>query len=247
MKRFLVTCAYDGSDFAGWQKQKNKRCVQSEIEKAISCFDQGHFLVVGAGRTDAKVHALGQRFHYDTGLAINNIQVVKAINSHLPADIFIKEAKEVDLSFHARYHANNKCYQYLINNKEYDVLTRNYRTYIKDKLDIAKMREAAGLFIGCLDFTTFCATTLKEKEDQVREVRSITITEDQGLITLTFEGKGFLRYMVRMMTQTLIEVGRGKITKTEVERMLEAKDKRACRYNARPEGLYLVRIDYDDD
>ena len=245
MKRFLITCSYDGSDFAGWQKQNNKRCVQTEIEKAVACFDQGSFLVVGCSRTDAKVHARGQRFHYDTDLKMNGSQVVKAINTHLPKDVFIMEAKEVGLDFHARYHANNKCYKYLINNKEYDVLTRNYQTYIKDKLDVAKMREAAKLFIGKQDFTTFCATTLKEKENQVREVRSIDISEDNGLITLTYEGKGFLRYMVRMMTQTLIEVGRGKIDKNDVERMLKAKDKRACRYNARPEGLYLVRIDYD--
>jgi len=245
MKRFLVTCSYDGSDFAGWQKQENKRCVESEIEKALAGFDQRASSIVGSGRTDAKVHALAQRFHYDTTLEISASQVVKALNSHLPEDIFIKEAQAVSRDFHARFHAINKCYRYLINNRDYDVLMRNYQTYVKDRLDVARMRETAELFVGHQDFATFCATTFEEKENQVREIRSLVVSDNEGIITLTFEGKSFLRYMVRMISQTLIEVGRGKLTKDEVEEMLKAKDKSACRYNAKPEGLYLVRIDYE--
>ena len=246
MKRFLVTCAYDGSNFAGWQKQKNKRCVQSEIENAISVFDTRDYRIVGSGRTDAKVHALGQRFHWDTEISIDGNQTVKAINAHLPEDIRIVEALEVPLTVHARFSAIGKCYRYLINNGTYDIFARNYQGFVREKLDIEKMRNASTVFCGEHDFTSFCATTLLEKENQIREITSITIDKTDDLITLQFDGNGFLRYMVRMITQTLIEVGKGKLTEKDVETMLRAKNKKACRYNARPEGLYLVGIEYGE-
>ena len=246
MTKYLVTCAYDGSNFTGWQRQKNSRSVQGEIEKAITCFDKVDHIIVGSSRTDAKVHALGQRFHWQTSLKLSEYQVVRALNSHLPPDIRALAAVVVPDDFHARYSVRGKSYRYIINNGQYDVIRRNYQTFIRNKLDVEKMKEAAELFIGEHDFTSFCATTLAEKENQVRKLQRLTIEKQDDIITLTFYGNGFLRHMVRMLTQTLIEVGRGKIDKTAVAKMLAAKDKRACRYNAKPEGLYLLQVEYAD-
>jgi len=245
MNKFLVTCTYDGTDFVGWQVQKSKRSVQSEIEKAIACFDKDKHIIVGCSRTDAKVHALGQCFHWETNLNIKSKQVIDAINAHLPDDIRIINAEKVNQDFHARYHAKKKCYKYIINNGEYNIFERNHQVFIKEKLNIEKMQVAAEIFIGIHDFTTFCATTLKEKNNQSREITALTIKQIKDIIEIEFEGIGFLRYMVRMISQTLIEVGKGKLSNEEVEEMLNACDKSACRYNAKPEGLYLVRIDYE--
>ena len=244
MTRWLVTCSYDGTNFAGWQKQTNKRSVEAEINKAISAFDKGPFAVVGCSRTDAKVHALGQCFHYDTKLNFAEIGLVKAINTYLPADIYIIGARVVPVDFHARFSAKAKTYKYLINNGPYDVVLRNYQYHVPKELDLEAMQQAATVFIGTHDFSAFCVTSTKEKENQIRTIRAIKITKRGNIITLFFRGNSFLRYMVRMMVQTLVEVGRGRLSKEEVAAMLASKDKDACRYNAPPCGLYLVEVTY---
>ena len=135
-------------------------------------------------------------------------------------------------------------YDYLINNGEYDPLKRNYCCFERDTLDLEKMKKAAEVFVGTHDFTSFNATGKDEIVNQERTVYNITVNRSGDMICLSFYGSGFLRYMVRMMAQTMIEAGKGKITLEDIRKMLEAKDKEACHYNGDPQGLYLMEVGY---
>jgi tRNA pseudouridine38-40 synthase len=242
--RYKCVVSYDGSRFAGWQKQAADLTVQETIEKAISRIVNHEVVIVGSGRTDAKVHALGQVFHFETERKISSFQ--KAINSQLPPDIYIKSIEEVTEDFHSRFDAKYKHYDYLINNGEYNPCMANYSCYIKDKLDLTLMKQASEVFIGTLDFTSFNATKLGENENQIRTIYKIEITKKDDFITISYYGNGFLRYMVRMITQTLIEVGLGNVSIDEVQQMLDKKDKASCSYNAEPQGLYLIEVGYQE-
>ncbi len=241
--RYKCVVSYDGKRYAGWQKQADDLTVQETIEKAISKIVNHEVVVVASGRTDARVHALGQTFHFDSEKRIENFQ--KAINSQLPKDIYIKSIEEVTEDFHSRFDAKYKHYEYFINNGEYNPCIADYSCYIKDKLDIELMKQASKLFVGTIDFTSFNATKLTETENQVRTIYKIDIKVKEELIYISFYGDGFLRYMVRMLTQTLIEVGLNKISVNDVKEMLEKKDKTACSFNAEPQGLYLIEVSYE--
>lgn len=242
--RYKCVVLYDGSRYAGWQKQSDDLTVQKTIEKAISRIVNHEVSIVASGRTDARVHALGQVFHFDTEKKINNFK--KAINSQLLPDIHIKSIEQVAEDFHSRFDAKYKHYEYFINNGEYNPCIANYSCHIKDKLDIELIRQAGRLFVGTLDFTSFNATKLTENENQVRTIYKIGIRQKEDLVYISFIGDGFLRYMVRMLTQTLIEVGLGKITVSDVKEMLDKKDKTACSYNAEAQGLFLVEVGYQE-
>ncbi|MFV0255747.1 MAG: tRNA pseudouridine(38-40) synthase TruA [Erysipelotrichaceae bacterium] len=244
-RRYLVSCQYDGSAFMGWQLQPELRSVSAEILKALKAFHKKDIVIYGCSRTDALVHASDQRFHFDSDLNISADKMKIAINTYLPEDIVVNAVELVDSNFHARYHATAKEYQYLINNGVYDIFRRNYQVHIKDGLDVEKMKEASKLFLGEHDFTSFNASPLKEIPNQVRKISKIDITKDQDIISISYQGTGFLRYMVRMLSQCLIEVGLNKITLLEVKEMLEKKDKDVFRLNGEPQGLYLRRIYYD--
>lgn len=240
--RYKAIVSYDGSAFDGWQIQKNGRTVQQEINKAISKITNQQINIVGSGRTDSKVHAKGQTFHFDTDKQFKDI--AHAINSQLPEDIFIRSVEPVDDDFHARYSVKWKHYDYVINNGEYSPLLRNYSCFVKKKLNIEKMKEVAQVFIGEHDFTSFNSTSKEEIENQVRTISKIDINCENDIITLSFYGDGFLRYMVRMISQTIIEAGLERITVEEVEKMLLAKSKTACNFNGEGCGLYLVEVGY---
>lgn len=244
MRRYRVLCSYDGRDFCGWQIQGNKRTVAGEITKALQAFHKETVFVVGASRTDKGVHALGQVFHYDSNLAMSTQQYLIALNGRLPGDIHIIEISEVDNDFHARYSVAAKHYRYIINNGDYDVCAIHYQWQVLDKLDVKQMIEAAKIFEGTHDFSTFCATKKTERANQVRTIYSLTVKEEGSLIYLDFHGKGFLRHMLRMLVEVLVEVGRNKITFAEVVALLAAQDKNICGYNAPAGGLYLVRVEY---
>ncbi|NLZ76066.1 MAG: tRNA pseudouridine(38-40) synthase TruA [Erysipelotrichia bacterium] len=242
--RYKCVVSYDGNRFAGWQKQADDLTIQETIEKAISRIVNHEVVIVASGRTDAKVHALGQVFHFETDKEISNFQ--KAINSQLPDDVYIRSVEEVTEDFHSRFDAKYKRYNYLINNGEYNPCMANYSCYIKEKLDIDLMKRASEVFIGTLDFTSFNATKLCENENQIRTIYKIEITKKDDLITISYYGNGFLRYMVRMITQTLIEAGLGSVSISEIQKMLDKKDKTACSYNASANGLYLVEVGYKE-
>ncbi len=242
--RYKCVVLYDGNRYSGWQKQAEDLTVQGTIEKAISKIVNHEVSVVASGRTDAKVHALGQVFHFDTDKKINNFK--KAINSQLPKDIYLKRVEEVSEDFHSRFDAKYKKYEYIINNGEYNPCKANYSCYIKDKLNLELIKQTSRLFIGTMDFTSFNATKLTENENQVRTIYKIEIRQTDDFIYISFVGDGFLRYMVRMLAQTLIEAGLGNVSINEVKKMLDKKDKTVCSYNAEPQGLYLVEVGYSD-
>ena len=240
--RYKATVSYDGTNYGGWQSQKNSNSIQTEIEKAISKICNEEIKITGSGRTDKGVHAIGQVFHFDTEKSFKDIKL--AINSQLPQDIHIVEVEQVNDDFHARFSAVGKHYDYLINLGEYDPLTRNYMLQLGKELDIEYMKKAAEVFIGEHDFSSFNATSFKEAENQSRNIEKIEILLENKCARLSFYGDGFLRYMVRMLSATLIEAGLHKISIEEIEQMLNAKDKQACHYNVDGCGLYLVEVFY---
>ena len=245
MPRYKAIVSYDGTNYIGWQKQPDGMTIQEKIETVMEKITHTRINVTASGRTDAKVHALGQVFHFDSDFNLTAPMWKVALNGHLPKDIHIQSVKEVREDFHSRFHAVKKRYDYRINLGEYDVFTRNFAFQCYYSLDVEKMKEAASLFLGEHDFTTFCASPLSTHPDQVRTITHLEFVPEGNFLRIIYEGNGFLRYMVRMLTGTLIEVGRGRLSKEEVQKMLEAKDKTACRFNAKPQGLFLVEVFYE--
>ena len=246
MTRYKCVVQYDGYNYVGWQTQCNGLAIQEVIERALQEISKKEISIISSGRTDAKVHARHQVFHFDSDSNMSLGDWKRALNGHLPDDIHIDSVEEVDSNFHSRFHATGKVYEYHINLGSYDVFTRNRMYQCPYKLDLEFMEKCSEIFVGTHDFTTFCGNRHETHPDQVRTVRSISFSRNGDVLVITYEGKGFLRYMVRMLTATLIEAGRHRLTYEDVERMLEARDKNACKWNAKPWGLYLVDVQYND-
>ena len=244
MIRYKCTVAYEGSGFCGWQTQKTGASVQEAIEEAIHHITNEEIHILASGRTDAGVNALGQVFQFDSEIEMSERKMMGALNSFLPDSIHIMKVEKKDRLFHVRYCVRRKQYDYRINTGPYDVFSRNHAYQCPYPLNVEKMKEAARYLVGTHDFTSFNSNPLKETPDQVRTIDSIEFFEEGQILTISFVGRGFLRYMVRMMTAQLLEAGRGRIEPEEVKRILEAKSKTASRRNAHPEGLTLVKVDY---
>ena len=242
--RIKCTVAYEGAAYCGWQTQKNGTSVQSVLEDALFRITNEQIRIIGAGRTDAGVNARGQVFHLDTDRPLPEKKWKSALNSVLPEDIRIVAAEEKNEFFHARYSVLRKQYDYRIHTGEYDIFTRHTAYQCPYPLDTARMEEASRIFLGTHDFGSFCSNSYAETPDQVRTVESIVFKKEEDMLTISYTGSGFLRYMVRMMTGALLECGRGRLDAEEIRRMLDHPDKRAARRNAAPEGLTLAKIDY---
>lgn len=245
--RYLITFSYDGTLFSGYQKQPKERTVQSELEKALKEINGGKKVDVHAsGRTDAGVHALNQKAHFDLETKITTEKLVKGLNSLLPKDIHIKSAIVVNEDFHARFSAIGKEYIYVINMGEYNPIERNYVYQYNKKLDVVEMERAMKYLEGEHNFKSFTKTD-EEKEDYVRIISQTNLirdSKDLNKITLTFVGTGFLRYMVRNMVGTLISVGEGKIKSEEIINILKKEDRKVAGKTANAEGLYLKNVFY---
>lgn len=242
--RLFVKVAYDGSNYSGWQSQPGKITVQSAIEKVLKKITKESILIHGSGRTDAKVHAEGQVFHFDTTTTIDCDGWKRAFNSLLPKDIVVKEVQQVDDTAHCRRDAQSKVYEYRLNTGEYNLFQRHYVYQLNQSLNIEEMKKASSYFIGTHDFSSFCANTKEEKENQVRTIFDIQFHQENGILRIRFIGNGFMRYMVRMIVGGLIEVGRGKVSVDHLNQVLQKKDKDACNYNSDPCGLYLMDVHY---
>ena len=245
MKRFKVTVSYDGSNYCGWQSQPNAKSVQKTIEDVLSKIHQKPIFIVASGRTDAQVHAIGQVFHFDTEKDIDDKQLMFSLNSMLPNDIRIKKVEEVGLDFHSRFHAISKRYDYVMTYDVQNPFIQKYEAKLFKQLNIDDMKECSLLFLGTHDFTSFTSSKIDERKSRIKTITRLDIIEEEKGLRFVFEGNGFLRYMVRMLSQTLIEVGKGNISIEDVKIMLEGKDKNLCRYKADPCGLYLVKVDYE--
>ncbi|MGM9882167.1 MAG: tRNA pseudouridine(38-40) synthase TruA [Bacilli bacterium] len=245
--RYLITISYDGTNFSGYQKQPKERTIQGELEKALKEINGGKKVEVHAsGRTDAKVHALAQRVHFDLNTKITCEKLEKALNSLLPDDIYVRKAEEVKEDFHARFSAIGKEYIYILNMGQYNPLERNYVYQHNEKLDVVEMERAMKYLEGTHNFKSFTKTD-EEKDDYVRTISQTNLirdTKDINKITLVFVGTGFLRYMVRNIVGTLIEVGKGNIKSEKIIEILKKEDRRAAGKTANPEGLYLKNVFY---
>ena len=198
--RYLITVSYDGTLFAGYQKQPKQRTVQGEIEKALKEISGGKKIDIHAsGRTDAGVHAINQKIHFDLDTKITIEKLAKGLNSLLPEDIFVKKVEEVSDDFHARFSAIGKEYMYILNVGEYNPLERNYVYQHNKKLDVVEMERAMKYFEGTHNFKSFTKSD-DEKDDYVRTISQTNLIRDPkdlNKITLIFFGTWFLRYMVR--------------------------------------------------
>lgn len=244
MPRYKAIVSYDGSQYGGWQKQLNTHSIQTEIEQALETIHGHPVPICASGRTDAGVHALAQVFHFDSEKNIPYDNWKRALNSLLPKDIRIQEVEKVDEFFHARFCAKEKRYDYLITSDIHNPFLQNYMGKEYKKLDTAYMQECAGIFKGTHDFTSFTSNRINPKKSRVKTITRLDIIEEENCVRMIFEGSGFLRYMVRMIAQTLIEAGKHNIQKEEIQWMLASKDKHLCRYKAQAEGLYLVKVVY---
>ncbi len=244
----VVKCvvSYDGTNYKGWQVQPNANTIQKQIEETLY---QIHHCTrveaVASGRTDTHVHALGQVFHFITDLNLSEKDWKFKLNRLLPKDIRIREVTFETDDFHARFSCTSKRYDYLICTNGDDPFVRNYMYVEKRKLDLERMTQAAHVFEGCHDFTSFTSSKIHEEKSRVRTITECSVHEEENCIRMIFKGDGFLRYQVRMMAQTIIEVGLNHLEVNDVKEMLEATDKHVCRYKAEAKGLYLVEVNYD--
>ena len=242
--RYKVTIAYDGRNYAGFQSQKNALAIQDVIEKVLKRIFNEKIRIVMSSRTDAGVHARAQVFHFDSDTKKDLYKLKYSINSLLPKDIHVLNIEEKDEKFHARYSVKKKTYEYFINIGEYDVFLDGYAYQCFYKLDIDLMKKGAEKFLGIHDFSSFNTSSLKEYPNQVRNITEFKITRKKDILKITVTSSGFLKNMVRIMVGTLIDLGRGKKTLKDIDRMLEKPDKSTRRYNADPNGLYLKKIFY---
>ena len=245
--RYFITFSYDGSDFKGYQKQPKGRTVQGELESVLKKINgDKEVTVVASGRTDAGVHAMNQKGHFDLDEKQDCDKLLHSINSMLPEDIYVKTIQEVSDNFHARFDAIGKEYIYQINMGEYNPLERKYVYQHNNKLDVVEMQRAMKYLEGTHSFKSFTKVD-EEKDDYVRTLSLTNIIrdlKDVNKITLVFVGTGFMRYMVRNIVGTLIEIGDGKIRSEEIIDILRSEDRTKAGKTANPEGLYLKNVFY---
>lgn len=244
--RIKATVAYDGSGYHGWQKQDNAHSIQTEIERALKVLHGTPTSVTASGRTDAGVHALGQVFHFDAPGNIPVKSYQNALNSLLPKDIRIQKTEAVPDDFHARFSARRKVYEYICTTDRNSPFAFRYKTILRRPVSLEAIRQAASFLMGEHDFTSFSCAQIDPRKSRIKRLDRLEITQEGSDLRFRFEGNGFLRYQVRMMMGALLAAGEGRIQPEDVKRMLEAKDKEACRFNAPAQGLYLVRVDYDE-
>lgn len=244
MKRILLTISYDGTNYSGWQKQKNAVTVQGEFDKACSTLFKTDVESIGASRTDAGVHALGQRAVIDVDTSIPAEKIPLALNPLLPDDIVVTHAEEVGADFNPRFNALKKTYEYSIYNAPFrNPLYRNYSEYVRCELDLDSMRTACEAFVGEHDFRAFCASGNSSKTT-VRTIYSLDIEKDGDFIKIRVTGNGFLYNMVRIIAGTLIYVGEGRIAPDDLPEIIASGDRRKAGKTAGPSGLVLVKIMY---
>jgi len=252
MRYFKLTIAYDGTDFHGWQFQTNRPTIQGEIVSVLRRLTQEPVHLLGSGRTDAGVHALGQVASFRTQSALSAAEFQRALNALLPPAIRIVDAEETGPDFSARWSNKGKLYRYRIyRGKVCPPFLWRYVLHYPFPLDEDAMARASARFVGAHDFTSFAAFTGSEDDDRepnmVREIFSADVqrTPDDSELWFTVHGRSFLRYMVRKMVGTLLEVGRGKLAVDDIDRLFEIKDRSKSGPTVPPQGLFMVRVDYD--
>ena len=245
-RRLKFVVAYDGRDFAGWQSQRHGNTIQDQLEAAVGKICGSRVSVIGAGRTDAGVHALGQCAHVDLQPGRLSIQRwIAAINGTLPPTIRILRGRFVSSNFHARFSAKGKVYRYrILNAAIVSPFELSRAWHVAAPLDRASLKRAAKLFVGRHDFSNFAASRGKFGQDTTRTINSLRVITRGNLIELEFAGSGFLYKMVRLITGALVRSALGKETLDSIKVRLEKPVRNASRFVAPAGGLYLVRVSY---
>ena len=253
MRYFKLTIAYDGTDFHGWQAQSSKPTIQGEIVGVLRQLTQEKILLQGTGRTDAGVHALGQIASFRTQSSLSAGDFHRALNALLPPSIRIVKAEEVGPTFSARFSARGKVYRYRIyRGRVLPPMLWRYVLYYPFPLDEDAMRDAAARFVGVHDFTSFAASTGSEEDDKERVMdREIFSTElvrssDNEELVFTVHGRSFLRYMVRKMVGTLLDVGRGKLKPEDIDRLFEVRDRSKSGPTVPAHGLWMISAEHEE-
>ena len=244
MQNFKITIQYDGTDYHGWQLQANGRTIQGELTRVLSLLNGRDVTVHGAGRTDAGAHAEGQVASFVLDRSFEPVLLRDAINGNLNRDIRVVEAEQVDESFHARFAAKAKFYRYRIwNGAVVPPFVYRYVYHHRDRLDIEAMRHAAAPLVGTHDFSAFTSAG-SEVEERVRTLTRVDVVEEGSEIWIEAEAAGFLRYMVRTIAGTLIEVGRGRREASATRSVLESRDRNRAGPTVSAAGLTLIRVGY---
>lgn len=245
-RRIKLTVSYDGTTYSGWQRQLNAPSVQQKLEDALQKLTGDPHTVNGASRTDAGVHALGQAAHFDTLSRIPSEKYAFAINTKLPDDIRVTDSRLVPPAFHARYSARGKTYRYLIHNSPHaSALYRHQRAHVVHPLDLNAMQMAAQDVLGEHDFRAFAAAA-SEAKTTIREIRSISLTQDGECIEMLVTGRSFLYNMVRILAGSLIYIGLGKLPQDALRTALITGNRLDLGITAPAHGLTLMEVFYDD-
>ena len=253
MRYFKLTIAYDGTDYHGWQIQKGRPTIQGEIVEVLRKLTCENVVLHGTGRTDAGVHALGQVGSFRTQSRMGALDFQRALNAMLAPAIRIVDAEEVGPDFNARWSARGKTYRYrMYRGRVVPPMIWRYVLHYPYPLDEDAMRDAAARFVGLHDFASFAASTGSEEDDKERTTeREIYSTElartpDKEELVFTVKGRSFLRYMVRKMVGTLLDIGRGKLVPADIERLFELRDRSKSGPTVPPQGLVMVEVQHEE-
>lgn len=242
--RIALGIEYDGAQYYGWQRQREVRSVQEELEKALSVIANHPVEVQCAGRTDAGVHGTGQVVHFDTSAHRNMAAWTMGANAHLPKNVAVRWAQEVPDEFHARFSATARRYHYIIYNHAFrpGILFSGVSHY-HGELDADRMHRAGQYLLGENDFTSFRAVHCQSRSPW-RNIMHLNVTRHGHYVVIDIKANAFVHHMVRNITGSLITVGRGEQEPEWIQWLLEAKDRKLAAATAKAEGLYLVDVDY---
>ena len=242
---YKMTLAYDGTQYHGWQRQKNGITIQEVIENSLGEILGKETTVTGCSRTDAGVHAKTYVCNFSGETTIPADKIPFVLNTMLPPDIRVYSCEIVHDNFNARFETITKAYEYKILNRSFaDPLLRNYAWHYPVKLDVEKMKKAAKIIQGKHDFASFCAAGSSAKTT-VRNLTELTLSQSGDIITIRAAADGFLYNMVRIIVGTLVYVGNGKLSENDIKELIEKKDRRLMGITAPPQGLSLVEVNYE--
>ena len=245
IKNFKILLEYDGTHYHGWQRQKEDRTIQEEIEKAVLTITGQRVSLIGSGRTDAGVHAYAQAANFKCSTNLDARDLMGGLNSTTPDDIVITSCELVDESFHARYNAKSKTYVYkILNRPKPAAINRQYVWHIKKALNVKAMRTAISHLIGSHDFKAFEGAGSPRSHTTRCVVKAGLNQDESGYLVFEIEADGFLRFMVRNIVGTLVKVGLEKISPDDFKRIMDSKDRTRAGATAPPHGLYLLAVKY---
>lgn len=244
MKRIKLVVAYDGTNYCGWQIQPRGATIEGVLNEALTNLLGEEIRVMGASRTDSGVHSLGNVAVFDTDTRIPPEKISYALNQRLPEDIAVQSSCEVPPGWHPRHCDSRKTYEYRILNRAFPMPSRRRDTYfVHHPLDIKNMREAAAWLVGTHDFKSFCSINAQVKST-IRTIYSCTVERENDIITIRVMGSGFLYHMVRIIAGTLLQAGMGRIAPSQIEHILEAKNREAAGPTAPAHGLTMMGIEF---